>query len=235
MKDSILGDAADHRLADQHRARARSTRPTRSSTSRPPGRSRSPRSPAPLSSARRTTSRSSTAYDYLLKKGLLKEGDKVGHIYFEGEYGANGLAGSKSLAEQKGLKVIEAADQVHRPGHERPGHPVQGRGRQGDRPDRRAGPDRLGGRGRRRRRAWTCRSLGNNPVFAPGLLAGPDGRLAEDAPLRRVAGVVVRQARRPAEGVPGGLPRRDAEPRCARGHRHGHPDEPGARRRVRER
>ena len=47
-------------------------------------------------------------YDYLFKKGLLKEGDTVGHIYFEGEYGANGLAGSKAVAEEKGLKVIEA-------------------------------------------------------------------------------------------------------------------------------
>ena len=39
-------------------------------------------------------------FDYLLKKGKIKEGDKIGHIYFEGEYGANGLAGSKYFAEQ---------------------------------------------------------------------------------------------------------------------------------------
>ena len=25
--------------------------------------------------------------DYLLKQGKIKEGDKIGHIYFEGEYG----------------------------------------------------------------------------------------------------------------------------------------------------
>src|SRR4051795_7400781 len=48
------------------------------------------------------------AYDYLFKNNLLKEGDTVGHIYFEGEYGANGLAGSKAVAEEKGLKIIEA-------------------------------------------------------------------------------------------------------------------------------
>jgi ABC-type branched-subunit amino acid transport system substrate-binding protein len=47
-------------------------------------------------------------YDYLFKEGLLKEGDTVGHIYFEGEYGANGLAGTKAVAEQKGLNVVEA-------------------------------------------------------------------------------------------------------------------------------
>lgn len=32
--------------------------------------------------------------DYLLEEGKIKEGDKIGHIYFEGEYGAGGLAGS---------------------------------------------------------------------------------------------------------------------------------------------
>ena len=47
-------------------------------------------------------------YSYMFEEGLLKEGDKVGHIYFEGEYGANGLAGSKAVAEEMGLEVIEA-------------------------------------------------------------------------------------------------------------------------------
>jgi ABC-type branched-subunit amino acid transport system substrate-binding protein len=47
-------------------------------------------------------------YSYMLEKGLVKEGDTVGHIYFEGEYGANGLEGSKKVAEEKGLKLIEA-------------------------------------------------------------------------------------------------------------------------------
>ena len=48
--------------------------------------------------------------------------------------------------------------------------------------------------------------LGNNPVFAPACSTGrPAG--AEDAPLRRVAGVAVRQAAGPAQGVPGRLPR----------------------------
>jgi ABC-type branched-subunit amino acid transport system substrate-binding protein len=46
--------------------------------------------------------------DYLLKNNLLKEGDKVGHIYFEGEYGANGLAGSKYMAEKHKLTVLES-------------------------------------------------------------------------------------------------------------------------------
>ncbi len=45
--------------------------------------------------------------DYLLKEGKLKEGDKIGHIYFEGEYGAGGLAGSKYFAKQHGMTVVE--------------------------------------------------------------------------------------------------------------------------------
>ncbi len=45
--------------------------------------------------------------DYLLDEGKIKEGDKIGHIYFEGEYGEGGLAGSKYFAEQHGIEVVE--------------------------------------------------------------------------------------------------------------------------------
>ncbi len=44
---------------------------------------------------------------YALDKGLIKKGDKLGHIYFEGEYGANGLAGAKAFASKNGLTVVE--------------------------------------------------------------------------------------------------------------------------------
>ena len=46
--------------------------------------------------------------DYLLKKGKIKEGDKIGHIYFEGEYGAGGLQGSKYFASTHNMTVVEA-------------------------------------------------------------------------------------------------------------------------------
>jgi ABC-type branched-subunit amino acid transport system substrate-binding protein len=46
--------------------------------------------------------------DYLLKQGTIKEGDKIGHIYFEGEYGAGGLAGSKYFAARHKMTVVEA-------------------------------------------------------------------------------------------------------------------------------
>src|SRR4051795_12361807 len=38
-------------------------------------------------------------YQYLFDQGLLSDGDTVGHIYFEGEYGENGLAGTRAVAE----------------------------------------------------------------------------------------------------------------------------------------
>jgi ABC-type branched-subunit amino acid transport system substrate-binding protein len=47
------------------------------------------------------------ALDYLLKEGTIKEGDKIGHIYFEGEYGEGGLAGSKFFAEQHDMEIVE--------------------------------------------------------------------------------------------------------------------------------
>ena len=45
--------------------------------------------------------------DYLLSKGLIKKGDKIGHLYFEGEYGENGLKGSKYFASKNGMTVVE--------------------------------------------------------------------------------------------------------------------------------
>jgi ABC-type branched-subunit amino acid transport system substrate-binding protein len=50
--------------------------------------------------------------DYLLKQGKIKEGDKIGHIYFEGEYGQGGLNGSKYFAEKHGMSVVEAQIQA---------------------------------------------------------------------------------------------------------------------------
>jgi ABC-type branched-subunit amino acid transport system substrate-binding protein len=45
--------------------------------------------------------------DYLKSKGLIKPGDKIGHLYFEGEYGENGLKGSKFFAKQNGMTITE--------------------------------------------------------------------------------------------------------------------------------
>jgi ABC-type branched-subunit amino acid transport system substrate-binding protein len=45
--------------------------------------------------------------DYLLQQGKLKKGDKIGHVYFEGEYGENGLKGSKYFAQKNGMTIVE--------------------------------------------------------------------------------------------------------------------------------
>lgn len=45
--------------------------------------------------------------DYLLAEKRIAKGDKIGHVYFEGDYGENALAGSTYAAEQAGLTVVE--------------------------------------------------------------------------------------------------------------------------------
>ena len=47
------------------------------------------------------------ALDYLKSKGKIKAGDKIGHVYFEGEYGENGLKGTKYYAAKNGMTVVE--------------------------------------------------------------------------------------------------------------------------------
>ena len=43
---------------------------------------------------------------YLLDKGLIHKGDKLGHIAFEGAYGDNGLKGSKYAADKLGFSIV---------------------------------------------------------------------------------------------------------------------------------
>ncbi|MBT2487268.1 ABC transporter substrate-binding protein [Streptomyces sp. ISL-96] len=47
------------------------------------------------------------AIDFLTKDKGLKKGDKIGHVYFEGDYGENALAGAQYAAEKAGLTVVE--------------------------------------------------------------------------------------------------------------------------------
>ncbi|MET9800998.1 ABC transporter substrate-binding protein [Streptomyces sp. NPDC006368] len=47
------------------------------------------------------------AVDFLLKEKGLRSGDKLGHVYFEGDYGENALKGSKYAAGKAGLTVVE--------------------------------------------------------------------------------------------------------------------------------
>ncbi|WP_030778413.1 ABC transporter substrate-binding protein [Streptomyces sp. NRRL S-920] len=47
------------------------------------------------------------AIDFLMKEKGLKRGDKLGHVYFEGDYGESALKGSRHMAEKAGLSVVE--------------------------------------------------------------------------------------------------------------------------------
>ncbi|MEW2166890.1 ABC transporter substrate-binding protein [Streptomyces sp. NPDC007084] len=47
------------------------------------------------------------AIDFLMKEKGLRKGDTIGHVYFEGDYGENALAGSRYMAKEAGLKVVE--------------------------------------------------------------------------------------------------------------------------------
>ncbi|MEV7099365.1 ABC transporter substrate-binding protein [Amycolatopsis sp. NPDC051045] len=44
---------------------------------------------------------------YLQEQGLLKDGDTIGHVYIDGEYGKNGLRGSQFYAKKHSLSVKE--------------------------------------------------------------------------------------------------------------------------------
>ncbi|MGK3942163.1 ABC transporter substrate-binding protein [Streptomyces caeruleatus] len=47
------------------------------------------------------------AVDFLIKEKGVRKGDRIGHVYFEGDYGESALAGSKHIAKQSGLTVVE--------------------------------------------------------------------------------------------------------------------------------
>ncbi|MGY1496370.1 ABC transporter substrate-binding protein [Streptomyces sp. QTS52] len=47
------------------------------------------------------------AVDFLINEKGIKKGDKIGHVYFEGDYGESALAGAKYMAEKSGLTVVE--------------------------------------------------------------------------------------------------------------------------------
>jgi ABC-type branched-subunit amino acid transport system substrate-binding protein len=47
------------------------------------------------------------AVDFLTRAKGLKKGDTIGHVYFEGDYGANALEGSTWAAKRAGLKIVD--------------------------------------------------------------------------------------------------------------------------------
>ncbi|MCT9076628.1 ABC transporter substrate-binding protein [Streptomyces fulvoviolaceus] len=47
------------------------------------------------------------AVDFLMQEKGIKKGDKIGHVYFEGDYGESALVGSRHVAQEEGLTVVE--------------------------------------------------------------------------------------------------------------------------------
>ncbi|WP_128804393.1 MULTISPECIES: ABC transporter substrate-binding protein [unclassified Streptomyces] len=47
------------------------------------------------------------AVDFLMREKGLKKGDRIGHVYFEGDYGENALVGSEHMAKEAGLTVVQ--------------------------------------------------------------------------------------------------------------------------------
>jgi ABC-type branched-subunit amino acid transport system substrate-binding protein len=48
-----------------------------------------------------------SALDWLMRDKGIKSGDKVGHVYFTGDYGENALRGSEYLASRQGLTIVK--------------------------------------------------------------------------------------------------------------------------------
>jgi ABC-type branched-subunit amino acid transport system substrate-binding protein len=111
-------------------------------------------------------------YDYLFQEGLLEEGATVGHIYFEGEYGANGLAGTQAVAEEMGLEVIEA--QIKSTDQDMSAQITQFKAAGVDLIALTVAPGQLASVAAvAEAQGLDVPILGSNPVFAPGLLSGP--------------------------------------------------------------
>ena len=109
---------------------------------------------------------------YALQEGLIKEGDAIGHIYFEGEYGAGGLEGSKFMAEQHGFKLVEA--KIKATDQDMSAQITQMKAAGVKAIALTVAPGQTASAaGVAATQGLDVPLLANNPVFAPGLLEGP--------------------------------------------------------------
>jgi len=109
---------------------------------------------------------------YALEQGLIKEGDAIGHIYFEGEYGAGGLEGSKYMAETHGLKLVEA--KIKATDQDMSAQITQMKAAGVKAIALTVAPGQTASAaGVAATQGLDVPLIGNNPVFAPGLLEGP--------------------------------------------------------------
>ncbi len=117
---------------------------------------------------------------YMLDKGLLKKGDTIGHLYFEGEYGSNALAGSMFMAEKHGLTLVEA--KIKPTDADMTPQIVQFKSAGVDLIVlTTAGTQTASVASVTQSQGLDVPILGSSPVYSPGLLAGPAGdKLRED-------------------------------------------------------
>ena len=109
---------------------------------------------------------------YALEQGLIKEGDKIGHIYFEGEYGAGGLEGSKYMASKHGFKIVEA--KIKADDADMSSKITQFKGAGVKAIALTVAPTQTASAaGEAAAQGLDVPIIGSNPVFAPGLLEGP--------------------------------------------------------------
>jgi ABC-type branched-subunit amino acid transport system substrate-binding protein len=111
---------------------------------------------------------------YALTNGKIKEGDKIGHIYFEGEYGANGLAGSKYFASKHGMTIVEA--KIKSTDTDMTSQITQFKAAGVKAIALTVAPAQLASAaGVAATQGLNVPIIGNNPIFSPALLAGPAG------------------------------------------------------------
>jgi ABC-type branched-subunit amino acid transport system substrate-binding protein len=110
--------------------------------------------------------------DYLKSKGKIHSGDKIGHIYYEGEYGENGLKGTKFYASKNGMTVVE---QKIQPTDEDMSGQVAALKRAGVKVIAvTTGPKQLASlAGIAASQGLNVPIVGNNPTFDPAVMASP--------------------------------------------------------------
>jgi len=111
---------------------------------------------------------------FALEQQKIKNGGKIGHIYLEGEYGANGLAGSKAFAKKHDMQVVEAKIKASDQDMTAQITNFKAQGVQAivltTAPGQTASAASVAAA-----QGLDVPIIGNSPVFAAGLLAGPAG------------------------------------------------------------
>ncbi|MGW0395835.1 ABC transporter substrate-binding protein [Streptomyces sp. NPDC003042] len=114
------------------------------------------------------------AIGYLLDQKRIASGDRIGHVYFEGDYGENALAGAEHAAKEAGLTVVE---QKIKPTDNDMSAQVAALKQAGVKAVViSAGPKQAASLvGVAAAGGWNVPVVGNNSAFAPQLLATPAG------------------------------------------------------------